>query len=338
MTFRQLTLLYICSIISTSCGMGLKISKLTPGNSASPEVARAFITKWDTTKTGNLVGSNLSITLPIIDNCSYDFTVDWGDGSPVQTITSWDDPNKTHIYSSPGEKTIEMLGRIDCFSFNVDGDDLPDGDASKLIDVLQWGTNQWNNVAYMFFGADQLISFSATDAPDLSQNQTMRGMFRDCTRFDGQLNNWNTSQVQDMGEMFRGASSFNQPLRDWNTSQVQDMSYMFNGAALFNQYIGSWNTSQARVMISMFQGAVTFNQNIGEWDTSNVILMSSMFTNAAAFNQNISGWQTSNVTHMDHMFELATNFSLDLSLWNVSSVVDHSFFNLGNTLLIPPIF
>jgi surface protein len=63
-----------------------------------------------------------------------------------------------------------------------------------------------------------------------------------------------------------------------------------------------------------------------------------MFTNAAAFNQNINGWQTSNVTHMDHMFELATSFSGDLSGWDVTSVIDHSFFNIGTTLLIQPNF
>ena len=314
MNLRQMLFFILCLFVASSCGMGLKIAKLTPGNSTGPEEdSGTFITQWDTTKTGNVVSDNFSIRLPLVNGCTYNFTVDWGDGSPVQTITTWNDPNSTHTYSSSGIKAVEMLGTIGCLSFDSDRDGVVDGDASKLIDVVQWGANQWSTMEAMFQDADQLTSFSATDVPDLSQVTSMSFAFRRCSLFNGNLNNWDTSNVIHMNGIFQYAPLFNQDIGNWNTSQVLDMR-------------------------SMFQGASNFNQNIAGWDTFNVNFMSHMFTNAAAFNQNISSWQTSNVHLMDHMFELATSFSQDLSLWNVSSVIDHSAFNLGNFLLIPPNF
>ncbi len=314
MNFIKMLVINLVLFLFSSCGMGLKISKLTPGNSSNPQVETAFITSWDTTKTGNVLNTdNVSITLPLHSSCTYNFTVDWGDESPIETITDWSHSNKTHTYSTPGIKNVVIQGTLGCLNFDGDGDQIVDGDASKLIDVLQWGSNQWETMEAMFFGANQLSSFSATDLPDLTQVTNMSRVFKGCSLFNGELNNWNTSQVILMDEMFRGAISF-------------------------NQNIGSWKTSQVQVMRSMFQGAMAFNQNIGGWDTSNVLLMDSMFAHTRNFNQDISHWDTSNVTNMGHMFELAESFSQDLSGWDVHSVFDYNQFNLGNSLLTPPLF
>jgi surface protein len=320
--------------------MGLKISKVTPGNSSDPETATAtaFITQWDTTKTGNVVSDHQTITLPLVSTCTYNFTVDWGDGSPIQTITTWNDTNKTHTYATSGIKTVEMLGTIGCLSFDSNRDDAVDGDASKLIDVIQWGSNKWTTMEAMFLAADQLSFFSATDVPDLSQVTNMSRAFKGCSLFNGELNNWNTSLVVLMDELFAGASSFNGDISSWDTSSVVGMFGMFNAATTFNQNIGTWVTSQVQNMSYMFSGASSFNNDIGGWDTSQVTSMVYMFKSASAFNSDLSGWDTSNVTHMDHMFEMATKFSANLYGWDVSSVSDHSSFNLGNTLLTPPNF
>jgi surface protein len=363
MNFIKMLVINLILFLFSSCGMGLKISKLTPGNSSTPQVATSFITSWDTTKTGNVVSDNKTITLPLVSTCTYNFTIDWGDGSPIQTITAWNDSNKTHTYSTSGVKTVEMLGTIGCLSFDADSNGVQDGDASKLIDVIQWGTNQWTTMEFMFLGANELRYFSAIDAPDLSLVTNMSGTFKNCYRFNSSLNNWNTSFVVLMDELFAGASSFNGDISSWDTSsvvgmsgmfnaattfnqnigtwvtsQVQNMSYMFSGASSFNNDIGGWDTSQVTSMVYMFKSAEAFNSDLSGWNTSNVTLMSSMFQNASSFDQDISGWVTSNVTHMDYMFEMATTFSSDLSGWDVSSVSDHSSFNLGNTLLTPPNF
>lgn len=314
MNFLKMLVINLSLLLFSSCGRGLKVTKLTPGNSASPQVVASFITSWDTSKTGNVANNDdVTITLPLQSSCTYNFTVNWGDGSPLETITDWNDSKKTHTYSSRGIKTVEIQGTLGCLSFDADGDQVSDGDASKLVDVVQWGSNQWQTMEAMFFGADQLISFSATDIPDLSQVTNMSRTFKFSRLFNGDIHNWNTSQVVIMDEMFRGAVSFNQNIGDWNTSQVQ-------------------------VMRSMFQGALAFNQDIGGWDTSSVLLMESMFAHTANFNQDIRNWDTSHVTNMDHMFELALNFSEDLSGWNVNSVFGHNDFNLGNSLLTPPLF
>ncbi len=339
MNFIKMLVINFGLFLFSSCGMGLKISKLTPGNSSTPQVATAFITSWDTTKTGNVLNTdNVSITLPLHSSCTYDFTVDWGDETPIETITDWSDSKKTHTYSTPGIKNVVIQGIIGCLNFDGDGDQIVDGDASKIIDVLQWGSNQWETLEAMFFGANQLSFFSATDVPDLSQVTNMSRAFKGCSLFNGELNNWNTSFVVLMDELFAGASSFNGDISSWDTSSVVGMFGMFNAATTFNQNIGTWVTSQVQNMSYMFSGASSFNNDIGGWDTSQVTSMVYMFKSATAFNSDLSGWDTRNVTHMDHMFEMATKFSANLYGWDVSSVSDHSSFNLGNTLLTPPNF
>jgi surface protein len=91
-------------------------------------------------------------------------------------------------------------------------------------------------------------------------------------------------------------------------------------------------------MVGTFKRCSLFNGNLSNWDTSHVTDMNNLFAVASAFNSNIGSWDTSNVTFMKGMFQLAISFSQDLSGWDVSSVVDHSFFNVGNTLLTPPNF
>ena len=68
-----------------------------------------------------------SLTLPIDDGSSgsagyvQKFTVNWGDGSPTSTVTSYNDPNATHSYLA-GTYSITMTGTCEWFSFNHTSD------------------------------------------------------------------------------------------------------------------------------------------------------------------------------------------------------------------------
>lgn len=283
--------------------------------SKKPVDPRAFVLVF---KTDNLsAGSSNAdqVTLPLVIWASYNFTVSWGDGSPVSTVTSWDDPDKTHTYASPGIYIVTIRGDLDHFYFNNTGDRL------KLLEVRQWGDIQWNSIDNAFLGCANM-QITARDKPDLSGVASMAQTFRGASSMNANLNHWDVSTVTSMWAIFHGASSFNQPLNLWNTSLVTDMSQMFTGASSFNQDISGWNTSSAVTKYGIFEGAASFNQNIGAWNTINVNNMSSMFYNATSFNQNIGSWNTTNVTNMWSMFYGATSFNQDISSWNTANVTD----------------
>jgi hypothetical protein len=121
------------------------------------QVIRYFVTTWKTDNTGYIVNNDqYTITPPLSPNCSYNFSVDWGDGTSPQLISSWDNYYKSHVYLSPGTYDVSISGLIGCFNFDHDADDIVDGDASKLINVKEWGLNQWESMEGMFYKADQL--------------------------------------------------------------------------------------------------------------------------------------------------------------------------------------
>jgi hypothetical protein len=67
---------------------------------------RPFITLWktDTPETD----CNTCITIPTFPGETYNYTVDWGDGSP---ITSYSD-DAFHDYDSPGNYTVSISGEF----------------------------------------------------------------------------------------------------------------------------------------------------------------------------------------------------------------------------------
>jgi hypothetical protein len=82
-----------------------------------PEIYDAFLIKI-------LLSESTEITLPLLENGEtfglddeylYDFIVDWGDGNSG-TVTSFDDTNAIHTYSSSGEYSICIMGKCQCFS------------------------------------------------------------------------------------------------------------------------------------------------------------------------------------------------------------------------------
>ena len=131
-------------------------------------------------------------------------------------------------------------------------------------------------------------------------------------------------RVTRMDRMFKEASKFNQPIGNWDVSSVNNMGEMFQNAHAFDQAIGKWDTSSVINMGNMFIEARAFNQPIGNWDTSSVRSMTHMFTLAKSFNQPLNIWTVSSVVNMLDMFKSAESFNQDISDWNVSSVNDMS--------------
>ena len=275
-----------------------------------------FISTWDT----SLGDGQPTVTLPIYNGGTYNFTVNWGDGT-VETVTSY--TQGVHTYVSGGTYTITIIGTIEGFNFFQVNNDV-----EKITSVIQWGPLNVGNLGNYFNSCYYLTLDSVSDVLNLTGTDNLSGMFYSCASLItiNRVNEWDVSNVIYMNSMFELATSFDQTLNLWDVSNVIYMNSMFagnkNNPMIFNGNISSWNVYGVTDMNLMFSNATSFNQNIGSWNVSNVTDMTGMFNAATSFNQDISLWNVSNVTDMSHMFRLATSFNQPLNLWNVSSVTN----------------
>ena len=271
----------------------------------------SFDSTWNTSLAGT---SNASqITLPLVSSGSYDFFVDWGDGT-YDVIKSWDQAEKTHDYVASGVYNVTITGGIVGWQFNNGGDKL------KLLEISSWGPLRLGTTGGYFYGASNL-QITATDMPDLTGTTSMYNAFNGASSITTipNINSWDMSQITDLSYMFNGASNFNQNLTGWNTSKVTTLDHTFYLASKFNGNISNWDTRKVTNMQILFYNS-GFKGDISKWNTSKVTNMNRIFYGLSNFNSNISGWDTRNVTNMDHVFSHASNFNQDLSGWNTSKV------------------
>ncbi len=319
---------------------------------SSSNLSAQFITTWQTTTAGE------SITIPTDPVKTYNYTVDWGDGS-----TTTETADATHAYATATDHTVKITGLFPHIYFSRSGDRM------KIIAVKHWGTNPWTSMRRAFDGCENL-EILADDSPNLDGVGTMELMFGYCKKlnqdlsawdvihvknmealfehaeiFDQPLNTWKTDSVENMRSMFEAAKAFNHPIDQWNTRKVTNMSRMFRDAEAFDKPIGGWDVRLADNMNSMFEfasafnqplylwetfalkntgsmfaNALKFNQDINNWDVSGVTNMKAMFLHAIAFNKPLNNWVTKEVTKMSSMFEKANKFNQDISSWDVSKV------------------
>lgn len=327
-----------------------RLSELTPTD-------HYFISTWDTTKTSTGSSTSVQVKLPLVSSGEYDMVVIWGDGN-VDRITTYNQAETTHTYSSSGTYDIYISGTCKGWRFNNSGDKL------KLTDISNYGTLDLSTNS-AFSGCSNFNSTS-TDAPTISTTD-LSNTFNGCTVFNGDLSNWDVSGVTNFTQMFLLSgfnnsinswtikndapiyftamfygSAFNQPLGDWDTSAVVDMSSMFNFNFSFNQDLGNWNVSNVDTFNSMFSTALAFNNGgtgtINNWtiNTTENVNMYRMFYNSRDFDQPIGSWNTANVTTMSGMFggSNVTNsckFNQDIGSWDVSSVTNMSYMFWNNT-------
>ncbi len=285
---------------------------------------RAFITRW---KTKN---DNEKITIPTDSNYTYNYDIDWGDGTNDTGVTG----NITHTYSVAGIYTIKIKGEFPHLYFFANNN----SDIEKLISIEQWGDIHWKSMYKMF--ASCHIVINANDTPNLSEVNNMCGMFYWAgVDFNStiSINDWNVSNVTNMSGIFRGATKFNQPLNKWNVSNVTNMEGMFRDAWSFNQPLNDWNVSNVTTMNSMFRNAKSFNQPLNKWNVANVTDMNRMFSEAKKFNQPLNNWNISNVSDISWMFNYASDFNQSINNWNVSNITDISGIFEGATNFNQPL-
>ena len=165
---------------------------------------QGFISTWQTTT------SNESITIPTQNGFSYDYTVDWGDGTPMTNHSE----NATHSYETANTYTVKITGIFPSiyFSNNLEH-------KKKIISIEQWGDIEWLSMKSAFEGCENL-TYNATDVPNLALVTDMSAMFYGAASFNNDISNWDVSNVIDMTAIFNGAANFNKDLSNWETINV----------------------------------------------------------------------------------------------------------------------
>ena len=228
---------------------------------------------WRTTKTVE------EIVLPIHEGGEYNFTVDWGDDSEPQQVTSHDDDDRKHTYYGKTDTyTIVITGKLIGFNFNK-----IKASKENIIEIKEWGgigfwgkmtkqeanelDDDYNAKYGYFYQCSNLEKITATDAPNLSETNNFIYLFRECYKFDSDLSHWKTQGIQNMRDMFHDATKFNNGGKalTFKTDAVTDMYSMFYKAKAFNQDLSSWNTVAVTDMSHMFFDATAFNQNLSGW-------------------------------------------------------------------------
>jgi surface protein len=308
----------------------------------------AFISIWNTRNLSTGSSNNRQIRLPLVATGTYNFVVEWGDGTR-DIIRAFNAAAVTHTYHTAGNYTVKIRGTFTSMLFNAGTTDT-----NKILEIVQWGCFKPLD-SYTFNSCINLRCDRTTDILDLSTaaNTSIAGLFQFCTMptisrigeidlsritglsymfqqnpnfNDWSINQWDTSNISSIIAIFQNCTTFNQPLDNWNLSNLNSTQGAFQGATSFNQDLGNWNLPNVITMASTFNGATTFNNGgspmISGWTTSAVTSMNGMFTSSSAFNQPIGSWNVSNVTDMNSMFFTALAFNQPLSGWNVSKVAN----------------
>jgi surface protein len=310
--------------------------------SISKKLAKAFISTWNTANTSTGSSSNVRVKLPLVSIGTYNFNVNWGDGSS-NTITAWNQAEVTHTYSVAGTYTITITGFIKGWDFsNYAG--AVGGDRLKITSITQWGClrlvdNNTALIAGAFYGCENLNLSGVTDIFNFKGVTNSNGMLRSCRLISTipNLNKWDVSKIKVFRSMLREMPTFDQNVGNWNVSSGEDFVALFNGTttAPFSSFnnggsdsIKNWNMSNATSIAQIFYAQPKFNQPIGSWNTpKNTSLSFSLACVTAApgiFNQDLSNWNTSNVTTLASLFQNQPVFNKPIGNWNISKVTSLS--------------
>ena len=120
------------------------------------------------------LGASDSITLPLASSGTYNFTVNWGDGSDIDTITAWNQAERVHSYAGKpaGDYVVTITGTCTVWSFqSVSTSRL------KLKGVDQWGNT--GLVALSFLSCSN-IQYLASDGIKMGSNASLLQCFQSC--------------------------------------------------------------------------------------------------------------------------------------------------------------
>ena len=193
------------------------------------------------------LGTGNSFDLPLREGYNYNFIVDWGDGN-TNTITSYNQAEKLHTYSTGGEYQISIRGLCETLYFNNTGD------KSKLISIEYLNGSILTSLENAFYGCNNLTVVNG-ELFGGQQLKNMSGTFDSCTSLTSLTEIWHVGYVTNMSRMFKDCPVFgknvtlNLPL--WDIRSVYTMEDMFRGTPLGSDSVdGSLQNNYSNMLVN----------------------------------------------------------------------------------------
>lgn len=152
-------------------------------------------------------------------------TVDWGDGSEVETFES---RRPSHVYSKPGMYTIEMTGEAKSLMFGSDDTMSP-----ELQNIISWGKMGYTSATDMCLGCSNLKSVPNDVAGSFASVKTFLGAFSCCESLEeipSGLFRY-ASSAKNFEDCFSHSASISEIPENLfaNCTAAEDFSYTFYG-------------------------------------------------------------------------------------------------------------
>jgi hypothetical protein len=270
----------------------------TPGGSFTTQDLGAIPHKLQFAVTS---GGQKTISLRV-SSSPLQYTIDWGDGSPVLNNYTSNAPSHTYNDGTYNDVTNPIV------SINALGDVSPAtavnfaqaGSYQDLIDIVQWGTAAWTSMYRAYFGCS-LGNVSATDIPNLSLGPNMDRMFTSSSIGTANFNNWDISNVSVISQMFRDTPNYRGNMSNWNFVNNNNISLSFfiaSGSGVYDGEAGNWNVSGVSLFNDCFRYQTNWDCNLADWYVNgfnpNLISMYRMFRDngisSEQYTDSIVGW------------------------------------------------
>jgi surface protein len=294
------------------------------------------------------------------------YTVDWGDGTPLENVLSGVKAEHSYDYSTVSNPTSEgwrqaLIKVIPTGAANITRVDLqqtptaiPVGKTSQFMDIVMSVPNVTGAGTNLVIGNGTIVFHRVVERIDIREIgaiTSLFNMFLNCSSLQS-VPLFNTASVTSMQQMFLNCSSL-QSVPLFNTASVTNMTSMFQGCfslqsvPLFNtasvtnmtsmfvncsllQSVPLINTASVTNMTSMFQGCFSL-QSVPLFNTASVTNMTSMFLNCSSL-QSVPLFNTASVTNMTSMFQGCSSLQ-SVPLFNTASVTTmQTMFNASTSI------
>ena len=218
----------------------------------------------------NILTANTQVGIPLTGQTT-NVTVNWGDGSAVETVIS--SQIKRHTYATVGTKTITITGSLTHFGNTFTLDVLPTDSPDRLIRVVSWDNLGLVSLSFGLENCTNLIDLPST-LPSTITNISY--LLTNDTNFNDNISTWNVSNVLNMDGMFQNAINFEQNIGSWNVVNVFSMRNMFYNVKLctenYDAILNSWSTQNVRTNIE-------FSGGLSKYSAASSAARSSLITN-----------------------------------------------------------
>lgn len=167
-----------------------------------------------------------TVSIPMVLGGTYDYWIDWGDGTSSTQITVYNDTNATHTYVADGEYTIRLIGTLDQLEYT--------GNIAACLKEVTKCNLAFSVIKNMFKGCTNLTNVVESIFSQTTMPTTAESVFEGCSKFGmipvGLFDNM--SGILSFRNTFKGTSIINIPtgLFDSNNSAT-DFSGVFENCA-----------------------------------------------------------------------------------------------------------